>query len=62
MHAGVRHQGKIPAGSKSRVDFEQTIELARKELQDAVEREDFEKAAELRDKLQGMENDAKTIA
>jgi protein-arginine kinase activator protein McsA len=36
--------------------------LARKELQDAVEREDFEKAAELRDKLQDMENNSKTIA
>jgi len=62
MHAGVRHQGKVPAGSKSRVDFEQSIGLVRKELQEAVEREDFEKAAELRDKLHDMENESKTIA
>ena len=47
MHAGVKHLGKIPAGSKSRVDFEQSLELIRKELQEAVEREDFEKAAEI---------------
>ena len=61
MHAGVKHLGKIPAGSKSRVDFDQSIELIRKELQEAVEREDFEKAAELRDRLHDMENDAKTM-
>ena len=62
MHAGVKHLGKIPAGSKSRVDFEQSLELIRKELQEAVEREDFEKAAELRDRLRDMEKDAKTMA
>ena len=42
--------------------FEQTIEGLRKELQDAVEKEDFERAAELRDKLQDLENDAKALA
>jgi protein-arginine kinase activator protein McsA len=31
-------------------------------LQEAVEKEDFEKAAELRDRLRDMENDAKTMA
>ena len=62
MHAGSKHLGKIPSGSESRVRFEQTIEVLRKELQDAVEKEDFEKAAELRDKLHDLENDAKALA
>ena len=62
MHAGSKHLGKIPSGSESRVRFEQTIEGLRKELQDAVEKEDFEKAAELRDKLHDLENDAKALA
>ena len=62
MHAGNKHLGKIPSGSESRVRFEQTIEVLRKELQDAVEKEDFEKAAELRDKLHDLENDAKALA
>jgi protein arginine kinase activator len=62
MHAGSKHLGKIPSGSESRVRFEQTIEGLRKELQDAVEKEDFEKAAELRDKLHDLENDVKALA
>ena len=52
--------GEIP-GSKSRVDFDQSIELIRKELQEAVG-ERISKAAELRDRLHDMENDAKTMA
>lgn len=62
MHAGSKHLGKIPSGSESRVRFEQTIEVLRRELQDAVEKEDFEKAAELRDKLHDLENDSKALA
>ena len=42
--------------------FEQTIDELRKELKDAVEKEDYEKAAELRDQLNDLENDAKALA
>ncbi len=62
MHAGTKHLGKIPSGSESRVRFEQSIDDLRRELQDAVEKEDYEKAAELRDRLRDLENDAKTLA
>jgi protein arginine kinase activator len=62
MHAGTKHEGKIPEGSKSRVDFEQSVELLRHQLSEAVEKEDFEKAAELRDQLQDLEDGSKTLA
>ena len=62
MHAGTKHLGKIPSGSESRVRFEQSIDDLRRELQDAVEKEDYENAAELRDRLRDLENDAKTLA
>ena len=62
MHAGTKHLGKIPSGSKSRVRFEQTVDELRKDLKDAVEKEDYEKAAELRDQLNDLENDAKALA
>ena len=59
MHAGTKHLGKIPAGSESRIQFEQSIHSLKKELKDAVEKEDYEKAAELRDKLRDLENQTK---
>ena len=55
MHAGVKHLGKVPSRSvkkKSDVDSE---ELLSKELKKAVEEENYEKAAELRDRLKKLQ-------
>ena len=57
MHAGIKHLGKVPSRDKSRVKFEQSIHSLKKDLQEAVEKEDFEKAAELRDKLREIEKE-----
>ena len=43
MHAGVNHLGKVPAGSESRIHFEQSMGSLKNKLQEAVEKEDFEK-------------------
>ncbi len=59
MHAGTQHLGKIPSGSESRVRFEQSVDQLKKELLTAIENEDFEKAAEFRDQLKILENEAK---
>ena len=32
MHAGTKHLGKVPAGSESRIQFEQSIDSLKKEL------------------------------
>ena len=59
MHAGTKHLGKVPADSESRIQFEQSIHSLKKELKEAVEKEDYEKAAELRDKLRDLETQTK---
>ena len=59
MHAGTLHLGKIPPGSESRVHFEKSVEELKKLLLQAIEKEDFEKAAELRDQLKDLEKEAK---
>jgi protein arginine kinase activator len=59
MHAGIKHLGKVPAGSESRIHFEQSMGFLKKKLQEAVEKEDFEKAAELRDQLRDLQNESK---
>jgi protein arginine kinase activator len=55
MHAGCKHLGKIPAGSKSRVKFEQSISQLQTELQAAIEQENYEEAARIRDQLKELE-------
>ena len=58
MHAGTHHLGKIPSGLDSRVQFSQSVDDLKKQLLNAIENEDFEKAAELRDQLKALENEA----
>jgi protein arginine kinase activator len=60
MHAGTKHLGKIPSGSASRVKFERSVDTLKTELKDAVEKEDYEKAALVRDKLKELESKAKS--
>ena len=59
MHAGTHHLGKIPSGLESRVQFSQSVDDLKKQLLNAIENEDFEKAAELRDQLKALENEAR---
>jgi protein arginine kinase activator len=62
MHAGTRHLGKVPAGSESRIHLEQSIGVLKKKLQDAVEKEDFEEAASLRDELRDLQNESHSVS
>ena len=50
---GIKHIGKVPA--KAGEDTHKQIELLnlRRELDEAVSREDYEKAAEIRDRMKG---------
>ena len=59
MHAGVKHLGKVPTGSKLRVQFEQSISQLQSKLQDSIEQEDYEEAARIRDQLKDLEKKAK---
>jgi protein arginine kinase activator len=55
MHKGTRHTGKVPAGIAVRLEREQKIRSLKQELDRAVEREEYEAAAELRDSLRLLE-------
>jgi len=57
IHGGVRHHGKRPAGSPKARRVAKIISMRqiKTELEKAVADEDFELAAELRDKLQDLQ-------
>ncbi len=56
IHGAHRHTGRLPRGQQS-VDGDVSDRMLRlrRELQDAVRREDYESAAKLRDTIQGLE-------
>lgn len=53
-HRGVRHKGKRPLKSEAHVSLEE-IEALKTELEEHVAKEEYEKAAELRDRIWELE-------
>ena len=53
-----RHTGRRPASVEEGIPSVPETSLLKRELEDAVEREDFERAAELRDKILKLEGEA----
>ena len=51
MHGSSQHVGKVPANAGAEIVKKNELIQLRKELNEAVERENYEKAAELRDKI-----------
>lgn len=58
MHHSVQHVGKIPAREGAHARLKSQIAQIQKELDTAVAREDFEKAAQLRDRIKEIRNRA----
>ena len=54
MHVGLRHIGKIPRGKLTRELLEERVSHLSDDLAAAVEREDFEAAARLRDQIETL--------
>jgi len=54
MHAGLAHVGKIPRRKLTSKILNERIRRLEEELQRAVEREDFEEAVRLRDRIKGL--------
>ncbi|MDI6709779.1 MAG: UvrB/UvrC motif-containing protein [Thermoanaerobacterales bacterium] len=54
----LRHTGKVPARGQHKARRQREIDRLRRELQEAVQREEFERAAELRDKIRELEQRA----
>lgn len=55
IHGSTQHAGKIPQRAGGAVKLRREIEAARRNLQNCVEREEFENAAGWRDEIRQME-------
>jgi protein arginine kinase activator len=51
MHKGTRHVGKVPEALRKNRDLSDRLKLLQKKLGKAIDREDFEEAAILRDEI-----------
>jgi len=51
MHKGTRHVGKVPESLRQTRDLTDRLKTLQKKLSKAIEQEDFEEAAILRDEI-----------
>lgn len=58
IHGATQHTGRIPERVGSRVERQRIIAAYQRDLSLAVEREEYEKAAELRDKIKKLEQES----
>ena len=56
MHKGTRHNGKVPQALQQTRDIAERMKVLQKKLAKAVEDENFEQAALLRDEIRQMSN------
>lgn len=59
IHGNIHHNGKVPARTGGKLKVERDIERLREELKTAVAREEYEKAAKLRDQIKELESKAR---
>ncbi|SKC87953.1 UvrB/UvrC motif-containing protein [Maledivibacter halophilus] len=57
VHGSKHHTGKVPKKAGSLIRLKREILTKKKELSRAIDKEEFEKAAELRDKIKLLEKD-----
>ncbi|WP_372998542.1 UvrB/UvrC motif-containing protein [Lutispora sp.] len=55
IHGNINHTGKIPQRTGGRLKIMREMESLKAELANAVKREEYEKAAEIRDKIRALE-------
>lgn len=55
IHGSSQHAGKIPHRAGERYQVNREIEMKRAELQRCIAREEYEKAAQIRDRLRALE-------
>ena len=60
IHGNNRHNGKVPKRRGGTLRVKREIEELRLDMQKAINKEDFEKAAEIRDKIKKLENEIST--
>lgn len=57
VHGNTVHVGKVPKRAGGKVRTKREIERLKKEMRGRIEREDFESAARLRDRIRELENE-----
>ena len=62
MHKGVRHVGKIPQALRQGRDLTQQLRQLQKRLDKAINEEDFEQAAILRDEIKSTREKLNQVA
>lgn len=58
VHGSTQHLGKVPMEKDETFDAKMEVWRLEKQLQKAVDSEDYEKAAQLRDKIKALKEDA----
>lgn len=59
IHSTSVHKGKVSAAASEQIKIKREIEKLKAELKEAIEKQEFEKAAGLRDKIKKLEEEAK---
>ncbi|NLN17204.1 MAG: hypothetical protein GX182_07815 [Firmicutes bacterium] len=55
LHGGARHRGKVPGPEGKGIKIRRELESLRRQLQEAIGREEYELAAKLRDEIRDLE-------
>ena len=57
IHGRLQHEGRIPVNAGEGLQLRRQIEAKRREMQAAIDQEEFERAAALRDELRGLQTE-----
>ncbi len=57
IHGKTRHTGKVPSSGGEEIKKENEIERLRRELSECIAEQQYEKCAELRDRIQALEKE-----
>ncbi|MEZ0230268.1 MAG: UvrB/UvrC motif-containing protein [Planctomycetota bacterium] len=56
IHGATQHTGRVPSSVGQKLETQKVLTALRKDLNLAVQREEYERAAELRDKIKSLES------
>lgn len=59
IHGKTRHTGKVPSGGGDQLKKEKEIDTLRRELTDCIAKQEYEKCAKLRDRINELEKKEK---
>jgi len=54
IHGNIQHTGRVPGRYKKMIDIKRSLDSLKRDLQEAVRSENFERAAELRDQIHAL--------